>query len=79
MNHELIIHSLSDARLTCSCGRWICSVTGTLTEAEARERHSAHAAAVTLGRLGGLKKSPAKTESCRANGKLGGRPKVKCD
>ena len=29
------------------------------------------------GRLGGLAKSPAKTKACRANGKLGGRPKKK--
>lgn len=32
-------------------------------------------AAQSLGRLGGLAKSKAKTEASRANGKLGGRPK----
>lgn len=34
-------------------------------------------AAQSLGRLGGLAKSKAKTEAVRANGKLGGRPKKK--
>jgi hypothetical protein len=32
-------------------------------------------AAVALGKLGGSSKSPAKQESSRKNGKLGGRPK----
>ena len=32
-------------------------------------------AAQTLGRLGGLVKSKAKTDAVRENGKLGGRPK----
>jgi len=32
-------------------------------------------AAVTLGRLGGAKKTPAKSEAARRNGKLGGRPR----
>jgi len=32
-------------------------------------------AAKKLGRLGGLARSKAKTAACRANGKLGGRPK----
>jgi hypothetical protein len=31
-------------------------------------------AAQELGKLGGAKKSKAKAKSCRANGKLGGRP-----
>ena len=35
--------------------------------------------AVSLGRLGGLVKSKAKTEAARLNGKLGGRPKKKRD
>lgn len=34
-----------------------------------------HSAASTLGRKGGLSKSPAKTFSSRENGKKGGRPK----
>ena len=34
-------------------------------------------AAQTLGRLGGLVKSKAKTDAVRENGKLGGRPKKK--
>jgi hypothetical protein len=34
-------------------------------------------AAVALGRLGGAKKSTAKSAASRANGKLGGRPKKK--
>jgi len=34
-------------------------------------------AAVALGKLGGAKKSTAKSEASRANGKLGGRPKKK--
>jgi hypothetical protein len=34
-------------------------------------------AAVALGRLGGAKKSTAKSEASRANGKKGGRPKKK--
>jgi hypothetical protein len=34
-------------------------------------------AAQSLGRLGGLAKSAAKTAAVRANGKLGGRPKKK--
>lgn len=33
-------------------------------------------AAVELGRLGGSVKSKAKKKSSRANGKLGGRPKL---
>jgi hypothetical protein len=32
--------------------------------------------ATALGRLGGQKKSVAKTEAVRRNGKLGGRPKT---
>ena len=34
-------------------------------------------AAVELGRLGGLKKSPAKAAAARRNGCKGGRPKGK--
>lgn len=34
-------------------------------------------AAQSLGRLGGLAKSKAKTAAVRENGKLGGRPKSK--
>lgn len=34
-------------------------------------------AAQSLGRLGGLAKSKAKTAAAKANGKLGGRPKTK--
>ncbi len=34
-------------------------------------------AAQSLGRLGGLAKSAAKTAAVRENGKLGGRPKKK--
>ena len=34
-------------------------------------------AAQSLGRLGGLAKSKAKTAAVRKNGKLGGRPKSK--
>ena len=34
-------------------------------------------AAQSLGRLGGLAKSPAKTAAVRLNGKKGGRPKKK--
>lgn len=33
-------------------------------------------AAVALGRLGGLAKSPVKSKSSAANGKKGGRPKL---
>lgn len=33
-------------------------------------------AAAILGRLGGSVKSPRKTVAARANGKLGGRPKL---
>ena len=36
-----------------------------------------NAAAVALGRLGGSKKSAAKSEAAKANGKKGGRPKKK--
>jgi hypothetical protein len=32
-------------------------------------------AAVTLGRMGGATKTPAKSEAARRNGKLGGRPR----
>lgn len=35
---------------------------------------SKNPAAVSLGRLGGKTRSPAKAESSRANGKKGGRP-----
>lgn len=34
-------------------------------------------AAVSLGKLGGSAKSAKKAKSSRANGKLGGRPKLK--
>ena len=34
-----------------------------------------HPGAVALGRIGGAKKSQAKTQACRENGKLGGRPR----
>ncbi len=34
-------------------------------------------AAIALGRLGGSKRSPKKTEAARRNGKKGGRPKNK--
>ena len=34
-----------------------------------------HAAAVALGRLGGLAKSAKKAEAVRKNGKKGGRPR----
>lgn len=33
-------------------------------------------AAAILGRVGGSVKSPRKAAACRANGKLGGRPKL---
>ena len=34
-----------------------------------------HPAAVTLGRLGGKAKTPAKSAAARLNGRKGGRPK----
>ena len=37
-----------------------------------------HPGAVALGRIGGAKKSQAKTQACRENGKLGG-PVVRAD
>lgn len=36
--------------------------------------HTKLAAAVELGRLGGIAKSPRKTASSRKNGRMGGRP-----
>jgi len=39
--------------------------------------HPKNQAAVELGRLGGLKKSPARAAASRRNGLLGGRPKKK--
>jgi len=42
---------------------------------ELSDKDLAGAKEVALGRAGGLVKSSRKTESCRANGKRGGRPK----
>lgn len=50
---------------------------------ENREKHLAELseflqkAAATLGSLGGSKKTPAKSEASRLNGKKGGRPRNK--
>lgn len=38
-------------------------------------KHDIHQAAAALGRRGGLKKSAAKKEAARKNGRLGGRPR----
>jgi hypothetical protein len=40
-----------------------------------QQKASKNKHAVALGRLGGLKRSPAKTKAVRKNGKLGGRPR----
>lgn len=39
--------------------------------------HEKNKSAVDLGRLGGLSKSPAKIKAAKANGRKGGRPKMK--
>lgn len=47
----------------------------TVSEGADYEIDPRHPAAVSLGKLGGTKTSPAKTAAVRANGKKGGRPR----
>ena len=42
MKHELIIISLTDVQLECSCDKWYMCRTGEMTKHEAIEEHNKH-------------------------------------
>jgi hypothetical protein len=42
MKHKLIIKSLHDAMLECSCGKWCLFRTGQMTKEEAEKTHANH-------------------------------------
>lgn len=42
MKHKLIIKSLHDTMLECTCGKWFVSRTGAMTKAEAQKEFRSH-------------------------------------